>query len=545
MKNNKILFSVLAILFAIFISLPFLIRGTSIISLFAFIPLLFMEDIASQSKQRHFWLWHYSAFVLWNSLSTYWVCNATIAGGIFAILANSAQMSIIFGIFRYSKKHLSKIVSYIFLASLWIAWEKVYHNAEISWPWLSLGNVFAKDIELIQWYEFTGSLGGSLWVWACNLSIFAIIKLCLTKRWTSYNSKAKYSIIISTISLFILPIACSLYMYKTYEEKGDSFKSILLQTNIDPYNKFKALSQSEQDRILCDNIDSLLNLHYKDSSILLIAPETFTNGINLSSISNNQSYQKYQGILRKYPKAQLMFGASTYELIKSKSKPSYTARPYSEDYWYEVHNSAITTGAYRENEIYHKSKLVVGVEYMPYPAFFNKIDEFIGPAFGRCVGQKERSILHFYQYNDSLDITKSIEIAPIICYESIYGDYCREYIQKGAKALTIITNDSWWGDTAGYKQHLNYASLRAIESRRDIARCANTGISAHINQRGDIVSCTKWWQKDSLIADIKINDKITFFVKNGDFAGKLCSIIALLLFFKLIKNIKLKEKDEQ
>ncbi|MBP5740648.1 MAG: apolipoprotein N-acyltransferase, partial [Bacteroidales bacterium] len=108
------------------------------------------------------------------------------------------------------------------------------------------------------------------------------------------------------------------------------------------------------------------------------------------------------------------------------------------------------------------------------------------------------------------------------------------YVRKGAKALTVITNDAWWADTPGYRQHLSYASLRAIETRRDIARCANTGISAIIDQRGDIVSRTTWWEPEVLSGTINLTDGETFFVRNGDVIGKFCTFIFLLLLLALV-----------
>ena len=164
MKKENILLWSLVVLFALMMSVPFIIPHTGIIALFGLLPLLMMERIADQLGRKHIWIYHYSAFVLWNAITTFWVCNATVGGGIFAILANSLQMSLVFGLFRLSKKKFSGALPYIFLAVTWIAWERFYFDAEISWPWLVLGNSFARTTWAIQWYEFTGALGGSLWI---------------------------------------------------------------------------------------------------------------------------------------------------------------------------------------------------------------------------------------------------------------------------------------------------------------------------------------------------------------------------------------------
>lgn len=173
----------------------------------------------------------------------------------------------------------------------------------------------------------------------------------------------------------------------------------------------------------------------------------------------------------------------------------------------------------------------------PYPAFFTKLDDWLGGVMGRCVGQKEISLLDCISYDNYGNIVDSIPLGCAVCYESVYGEYCTGYIRKGAEALTVITNDAWWGDTPGYRQHLSYASLRAIETRRDIARCANTGISAIINQKGDVVAHTSWWQQEVLSGCINLNNKQTFFVREGDIVGRICSFFFLLLLIAMVVRL--------
>ena len=121
------------------------------------------------------------------------------------------------------------------------------------------------------------------------------------------------------------------------------------------------------------------------------------------------------------------------------------------------------------------------------------------------------------------------KVGPIICYESVYGEYVTQYVQNGAQFLAIITNDAWWNNTQGHKQHLTFASLRAIETRRDIARSANTGISAFINQKGEIVSKTKYGEKSALRGTVHLNSTKTFYVLFGDYIAYLAVIVLALL----------------
>src|SRR5690606_25092859 len=131
-----------------------------------------------------------------------------------------------------------------------------------------------------------------------------------------------------------------------------------------------------------------------------------------------------------------------------------------------------------------------------------------------------------------------IGAAPVICYESIWGNYVADYIKKGAQFIAVITNDGWWGDTSGKDQHLQYAKLRAIENRRWVVRSANTGISGFINQRGDIVQKSSWWVPTALSQEINLNEDLTFYTKYSDLIVYLSFVTGLISIGLLIVRKK-------
>ena len=225
----------------------------------------------------------------------------------------------------------------------------------------------------------------------------------------------------------------------------------------------------------------------------------------------------------------MLFGASAYSYYYTDEAPSANARRLDDGLWLESHNSAIMMDGIDNEEIYHKSKLVVGVEMTPYPAFFTKVDDLLGGVMGRNVGQEQVSLLHCENRDRYGNVSESVPIGAVICYESVYPEHCAEYVKAGAELLAIITNDAWWGDTPGYKQHLSYASLRAIETRRDIVRSANTGISALIDKYGNVVESTEWWEPDYLNGKVNLNDEVTFFVRQGDIVGRFAVFLSVLL----------------
>ena len=183
-------------------------------------------------------------------------------------------------------------------------------------------------------------------------------------------------------------------------------------------------------------------------------------------------------------------------------------------------------------QFYHKSKLVPGAESLPFASalsFLKPVFEHLGGATGSYGSQVEPGV--FYSQS-------GIGVAPAICYETIWGEWIAGSVRKGAQFIAIITNDGWWEDTPGKDQHLDYAKLRAIETRRWVCRSANTGISAFINQRGDIVQQTKWWVKTAIKQDINLSSDLTFYVLHGDYLAEIGSALALLgIGFIVVRKI--------
>jgi apolipoprotein N-acyltransferase len=544
----------MVVLSSILLSIPWLVPHCGWLALIALVPLLSAERVAEQNNVKRFWLWHYTCFVIWNALTTFWVGNATVGGGIFAVLANSLQMSVVFGLFRLSKKKFRGILPYLFLMFAWIAWERWYMvSAEISWPWLVFGNAFAKSIKTIQWYEFTGTLGGSLWVWAANFSLFGLMVSILEGSWFRWNRFAKWSSVIGTVIVVVFPFAASAHLWHHFEEESEGKVNVLIaQPNFDPYQKFESMSQQQQNNILLAQFDSALTampapaeaeaVTEKAAALnlwegLLIAPETFTGDIFLNDVQSSATWRSFQEFLQKYPNADFLFGASTYEFFHQRSAPSILAREYGLG-WVENHNSAFVTDHTGRYDLFHKSKLVVGTELTPYPKIFVPIDNKLGGLMGRVIGQKEIAAMNYVAADSTV-----IPFGCAICYESVYPEYCTGYVLKGAKFMTIITNDAWWGDTPGYKQHANYASLRAIELRRDIARCGNTGISGIINQRGEYLSTSNWWQRETLSGQVNTASRKTFFVRHGDLIGRISTFAFLLLFSYLIVSLLIRRRN--
>ena len=519
MKNRTFIFISLGLAFTVLMSLPWLVPHMGWTALIGLLPLLILERLATEYKVKHFWWWHYGCFVLWNAVTTWWVGGATVGGAVFAILANALQMSVIFGSFRWVKGRSGGALPYLYLAAAWIAWERFYlTSAQISWPWLVLGNAFADTTGLIQWYSVLGTLGGSLWVWVSNLALFGLMVSFSDGRMARWNAKARIAALAGTVLAFFGPMIWSACC--RFSEEGPSLEVVIGQPNLDPYQKFESYTQEQQDSCLLAQYEKA-SWPTAGTPVLVLAPETFTSSLFTDNIGANHTVQRLQAFAASHPGASILLGASTYDRQASYSAPhlcSYDMGVQADGrhLWYTTHNSAVLLDADGPRGIYHKSKLVVGVELTPYPKVFLPLENMLGGnLMGKDVGQPGVSCLD--------------DIGTAICYESVYGEYCTGYVRKGAKLLTVITNDAWWGDTPGYRQHFSYSRLRAIETRRWVARCGNTGISGIIDPRGQVVARTPWWEPAFLQGSVQLLSGTTPFVRYGDMTGRVCVFLFLLL----------------
>jgi apolipoprotein N-acyltransferase len=513
--------------------------GNGLILLVALIPLLAVEDDLDQRKNEFgtgtFFLYASLSFFIWNLATTWWIVNATFIGVIAAVLINTLMWSVVMWMFHLVKRRIGPQIGYFSLILFWITWEYFYHNSEISWPWLTLGNGFAFNIKLIQWYEYTGILGGSLWALCINVLLYNLIK---GYQYAIARRRLVAQIIVILV-IIAAPITISLIRFATYKEVSDPRVVVVIQPNIDPYQKFVSIPSLEQTSAQLLEASKLA-----DSTVdYFIAPETsINNDIWLNKMEEVPDIQMIRRFLSSYPGAAYVPGIQCYKAYFPGDKLTENVRdlPGTNIKW-ESFNAAIQIDSSDRIPVYFKSKLVVGVEKMPYAKhlkFLEGLTLRLGGAFRGWGTQDYRGV--FFSPKDSTGVS------PIICYESVYGEFVTGYVKNGANLLFVITNDGWWGDTPGYRQHNAFSSLRAIETRRSIARSANTGISSIINQHGEVLQELGWWKRGALKGTVNANKKLTYYVKNGDYIGRAASFFSLLIILlyitRLIMNVRAAKK---
>ena len=497
---------------------------------FAFVPLLFVADVTT--KKNRFFLYTFIALLVWNATTTWWIWNSTDVGSIAAIIANSLLMCLPWWGYFTFKRTYGKRSGYVALVVFWLMFEYIHLNWQLSWPWLTLGNVFASHTGWVQWYEYTGVSGGTLWILLVNIALKeAILKFQMS------SFKFQLKPISTVVGLILLPFIFSLIITLSFTElnitaKAKPFKSnvLIVQPNIDPYQKYNTNSTSQQiDRLLQlseQNIDS--------ATQFILWPETAMSAQEWQNhIAENIYYKPVFDFVSKHPNITLLSGIDTYKNYGT-VKATATAHLAGNGTYYDAFNSAIAIKANTSVQFYNKSKLVPGVESLP--TFLN----FMGPIFEKFGGSTGG-----YGKSDSSQVFTEkgnpYIAAPVICYESIYGEYVASYVQRGANIITIITNDGWWGNTPGHKQHLQYARLRAIETRRWVARSANTGISAVINDRGEIVETRPWNEAAVIKYVVPTNTNETFYVAYGDYLYKIATVFAALFIGWNVANWSIKK----
>ncbi len=495
----------------------------------AFAPLLWfnieVNKVTSFKGVKRFF-GNYFYMIIFNVVATWWIKNASLEGALMAFFANAFLMTLPFVILGFFDRVLSFNKTMIGFVALWLSFEHLHHIWDLSWPWLSFGNAFANHPAIIQWYSFSGVSGGTLWVLLINVLVYILYR----------NIKEKKESIQIQSPLFLLgglivlvPITISLVMFFRYEEKVDPVEIVIVQPNLNPWNndftgpgiKFTTPTSKQITDML-----ALAETKITSSTDLIVFPETAISSYideaafdNMGVIFKLRAFSKSKGI-------PILTGADTYGLF-NEERPFPAVKKSNK--WFENYNTALLISGDEKIQKYHKAKLVLGAEKLPFVAIFPfmaKLSVDLGGTNSILVGNKYPNL--FY--------SKVLKTAPLICYESVYGEYVSQFVSLGADFLCVITNDGWWGDTPGYKQHLTFSQLRAIENRRSLARSANTGISCFINQKGEIIDRLNWDEKGVLIQKINKNDSITFYTKYGDIIGRISVFLLIGIFIMAVSD---------
>lgn len=536
----------LSLISALLLSISWPTYGIPFFIFFAFVPLLLMEQEISKFSKIHKKGWAvfgltYLAFFIWNVVTTGWLYHAKNPDGNNSLLAvaipvivNSLLMSLVFQLYYWYKKVRGTYFGLVFFVAIWLSFERFHLNWEFTWPWLNLGNAFSEYPQLIQWYDTIGATGGSFWILLINVFAFYTLRIWQAGR----IRKDLVKNISILVAIIVLPLLISIYKYNSYQEKPvGEVTTLLLQPKLDPYTE----KYSKDSLQILGELLTLAEENSKTKVDFFIAPETAFPGngsLSENGFNKSTSIAIAKEFLGKHPQSIFLTGASSHKFLFDEAETEDYSTEIQEGVWVNSYNSALQIIPNQNVEVYHKAKLVPGVEIFPYIRYLKPI---LGDA-----------MLDFGGANSSLGIDKERKVfsnrfnkakmAPIICYESIYGEYVTDYVKNGANLLAIITNDSWWDNTEGHKQLLSYARLRAIETRREIVRAANSGISAHINARGDILQDTFYDDKTALLVKANLLEEKSIYTKIGDLISRIAIfVLGFLIIYHFGERIASKK----
>lgn len=494
MKRNLLL-SVLTAVMLAFALPPF---RTGFIGWFALYPFfLLLEGKTAGEGMR----WSYLTGLFICITTLYWIANVTQAGFIAAILI------IPFALTLYGLLHILLLrrfgrKAWLLLPFLWLAIEYLQSLSETAFPWNYLGYTQSYYLPLIQFAEYTGIWGVSLWVFVLNVLIW------LTAReFTSRPSRQR--VLLALALLIVLPALHGLFVLRRPQDSGRPVTLALLQGNVDPFEKWEVGST--------DRNVALYEAMSRDAAAgnpdLIVWPETAMPFF----LGSEPRYLRRLHNFIDSLQIPLLTGGLDYQ--------------FTDDTSYSYYNAAflIEPGS-RFLTSYRKMRLVPGSERIPFRDYFpfNYLKDWLSDlelGVGDYTPGEEFTVFSVRPAQGGADAPPVLLSTPI-CFESVFPDLIRRFAGNGAGMLCIITNDAWFGRTSAPFQHTRFAVFRAIENRLPVARCANTGISCFIDPCGRVTQSTPLFKQAAITGWITLQSKRTLYTRYGDWLAHSCALIA-------------------
>ena len=498
------------------LGLPWSVSPLFFLIFIAWVPLLILEE-ETRDQPNHYTLFNYAfvSFLLWNIVGTWWITQAQWLGAILIMVANSLVQALVFWSISRVRTSLKIPLLFPFLI-IWMGYEHFHEIWDLAWPWLNLGNALATAPKLIQWVEYTGIRGGTLWIILTNFAIFKMVD--------TYRKRGLRSIIpmgVVTVLLAIIPVLISYQIFDNFREEGETVTVALVQPNLDPYTeKFVPEREAQHLDEFFRTADSICD----EETNYLFGPETLiVQQIDEKNPSASPYYRQLLDFQAKYPKLNCLVGVHSYQKT-GEDVPPGSRFNQEEDFFYEAFNTALFLSPGSAPQFYHKTKLVPLFERMPFVQYLGFLGKYSLELGGYNGTYSLRQETRAFMSPDS-----SIGILPIVCFESAFGFYCAKNLPEAKGFICMITNDGWWKNTPGYRYHYNFSPVRAIECRRDLVRVANTGVSALIDAKGMVIACTPWWEKATLKGRIHLRQGRTFFARHGDYLGRISMFLGIFL----------------
>jgi apolipoprotein N-acyltransferase len=520
--NMKLIFSsiTLSMFSGLLLAYAYPPYSFSFLAFFAIIILLIINELACKInlKFRYTFLLFWLSGVVTNIIVTHWLYHTVIIPVLLIHCLNPIFIALVLTVYSKVYRKFSRKIAYCSLILLWICFEYLHHNWQLSYPFLTLGNTLAGFPELIQWYSYVGVLGGSLWILLVSIGFYETI-------FSPNQPKERVKRAIFTSCVLILPILVSLFMFYDYEEKGESIEVIAIHPSTDCYTeKYEISSEALTEKYIV-----LIEKAITKQTKIVFLPETaITDAGWHGNETANKSIDLLKSWLRKYPETQIISGGVLYkQTTETEAKNANVNHAKEQNYWYYAYNVALRIDTTKNNLVHCKQHLVPFEERIPYQNYL-----------GFTKGLVEK--LGFWHFSTNIPqqntfFSSNGNIAPLICFESLFGQSAAKSVQEGASAICVLLNEGWYKHKTGATQFMYFATLRAIENRRAVVRSSNNGYSCFINQRGEITQKQGEMKPSALIGQIQLNKEISFYTKFPNLFGKLACLGLVILLFFIIK----------
>jgi len=417
-------------------------------------------------------------------------------------------------LFYLSQRIFTKEKSFWLFPIIWVTGEYLLTLTDLKFPWLTLGHGLAKFTTFIQIADIVGAFGLSLIVLYLNVLLYFTIKKFYSDKRVSFKYAFLFLILFSVVLVYGLIKRNEINTDKKYVRVG------VVQPNLDPWDKWEL---GGLDAILKNYLE-LSEKCTKQGAKLIIWPETALPVYLMSGTYSDIVDSIYSFLQRN--NVYLLTGMPDY-IIHYENPPSDAKISKAGNFHYSTYNSILllSPDSY-EVQRYGKIHLVPLGEKVPFVDALPFLADWFKWGVGLSgwnVG-KDTTIFKFKSDNDT------IKVAGLVCYESVFPDFVTHFSKKGAEFITVVTNDSWYGNSSGPYQHKEFAALRAVENRKAVVRCANGGISCLINKYGITEFETQMFTRVSFVVDVPLNNEKTFYTKFPLIIPILSSAFSLWIF---------------
>lgn len=426
----------------------------------------------------------------------------------------------------FVKRQLKSIYAILTFPFIWLTMEWLYALGELAFPWLHLGNTQTYQLEKIQFAEFTGIYGVSFWLLWLNVLTYLLVKEIQSSKVVQWK---RISLATAILCIYLLP---NLYQVGEQSFKNESNKKItvgILQPNIDPWDKWEGANTFQGRWTQVQRFLDVIGKNLNGSIDLVVLPES---AILLNLPSYIQQMNEFHTIIDSL-NISIISGYVKVKFYEAENAPLTSSTIKGTNVRYDSFNSIfLVEPKSRSVQSYGKMRLVPFAERIPYA---DKVPFLIEPLrWGVGIsnwGLSTDSTIFESAYLQT-------KFLAMVCYESIFPEFVAQFVDKGSEFLVFITNDSWWGNTSGARQHNQYAVFRAIENRRWVVRCANGGISSFIDPMGRMYDQTAMYTETFIQREIEPLQTKTFYTLHGDWLARICSkitmvIIAIAMLYKI------------